>query len=87
MSRGGRDVTAEYAKGARIALALAGKYRCGAALMKERSPSCGSGGIYDGSFSGTLVPGFGVAAEALRDAGIAVFGESGAGDLINDPRM
>ena len=47
----------------------------------------GSGGIYDGSFSGTLVPGFGVAAEALRDAGIAVFGESGAGDLINDPRM
>lgn len=87
VSRGGRDVTAEYAKGARIALALAGKYRCGAALMKERSPSCGSGGIYDGSFSGTLVPGFGVAAEALRDAGIAVFGESGAGDLINDPRM
>ena len=87
VSRGGRDVTAEYAKGARIALALAGKYRCGAALMKERSPSCGSGDIYDGSFSGTLVPGFGVAAEALRDAGIAVFGESGAGDLINDPRM
>ena len=84
VSRGGRDVTAEYAKGARIALALAGKYRCGAALMKERSPSCGSGVIYDGSFSGRIIPGEGVAAELLKQNGLAVFSETGVEKLLGN---
>ena len=56
---------------ARVALRLARLFGCGEALLKERSPSCGSGEIYDGSFRGRLVPGYGTAAELLREAGIS----------------
>lgn len=71
----GQDVTEEYRKGAETALYLARRYGCTRALLKERSPSCGSGAIYDGSFTGTLIPGDGVAAQALKAAGITVLGE------------
>lgn len=76
LSKQGQDVTAQYQKGAETALRLARRYGCKAALLKEKSPSCGSGLIYDGSFTGTLVPGDGVAAQALKEAGLIVFGES-----------
>lgn len=72
----GKDVTAEFQKGADAALRLAGLYGCTKALLKENSPSCGSGRIYDGSFSGVMTEGYGLAAEALKAAGITVFGES-----------
>jgi len=72
----GADVSAQYEKGAETALWLARRYGCKKALLKEKSPSCGSGEIYDGSFSGTLVPGDGVTAEKLKKAGISVIGES-----------
>ena len=52
------------------------------ALLKERSPSCGSRQIYDGSFSGTLTEGAGVTAALLRENGIAVFGESEAEQAV-----
>jgi uncharacterized protein YbbK (DUF523 family) len=45
-------------------------------VLKERSPSCGSGCIYDGTFTGTLVPGNGVTAQRLNEAGLPVYGES-----------
>ena len=57
---------------------LAERYGCTAAILKERSPSCGSGRIYDGTFTGTLTDGWGVTAELLRDHGICVIGESEA---------
>lgn len=76
LTREGRDVTAEYTRGAEEILALARRMDCRVALLKERSPSCGSGEIYDGSFSRTLIPGDGVTAELLQKHGIAVFGES-----------
>jgi len=72
----GADVTAQYEKGAREALKIAEKSGCKAALMKERSPSCGCGQIYDGTFSKKLVDGDGVAAALLKRSGIKVFGES-----------
>ena len=72
----GEDVTAQYARGAAQALYLAERFGCTKALLKERSPSCGSGQIYDGSFTGALTDGWGVTAETLRDAGLAVYGES-----------
>ena len=72
----GEDVTAQYARGAAQALYLAERFGCTKALLKERSPSCGSGKIYDGSFTGALTDGWGVTAETLRDAGLAVYGES-----------
>lgn len=76
LNREGRDVTAEYARGAQFALELARLYGCQGAILKERSPSCGCGAIYDGSFSGTLVPGDGVTARLLKEHGIPVTGES-----------
>ena len=74
--RDGRDVTAEYSRGAEEALRLAELYGCRAAVLKERSPSCGCGRIYDGTFTGTLRPGDGVTAEMLKANGMQVYGES-----------
>lgn len=82
VNRAGEDVTAFFVRGAEIALRTARDAGCRYALLKERSPSCGSGLIYDGSFTGTLVPGDGLAAEALRAAGIAVYGENGLKMLL-----
>ena len=82
VSNQGRDVTEEYQKGAETALTLARRYGCKAALLKEKSPSCGSGQIYDGSFTGTLVTGDGVAAQMLKEEGLIVFGESDTELLI-----
>ena len=72
----GTDVTAQYRRGAEEALHLARLYGCTHAILKERSPSCGSSGIYDGSFSRALIPGDGVTAAILRQNGITVLGES-----------
>ena len=72
----GADVTAQFKKGAEAALTLARRYGCTTALMKEHSPSCGSGLIYDGSFLGKLVKGDGCAAELLKAAGVSVVGEN-----------
>ena len=76
----GDDVTAEYAKGAIEALRLAKEYEVVFAIMKESSPSCGSKEIYDGSFTGTKIPGNGLASEMLKNAGFTVFDE----DEIDD---
>jgi len=78
----GADVTAEYRRGAEIALRLAQEHQVCAAVLKERSPSCGKGIIYDGTFTGTLTNGNGVTAEVLMDAGFAVYGESEIAKLI-----
>ena len=77
-TREGLDVTAEFQRGAQAALDLARLYGCEAALLKERSPSCGSGAIHDGSFSGD-----GVTAALLKAAGIAVYGESHLEELLD----
>ncbi|WP_424886901.1 DUF523 domain-containing protein [Streptomyces sp. XH2] len=68
----GRDVTAEFVDGARRALAAAQHAGCTEALLMPRSPSCGRGAVYDGSFTGELVPGDGVTAALLSRNGIAV---------------
>ena len=75
VNRDGQDVTAPYEKGAAETLALARLTGCEAAVLKARSPSCGCGMVYDGSFTGTLVPGNGVAAELLLKNGLPVFSE------------
>ena len=76
VSRDGRDVTAAFQKGAALTLRLAERYGAKRALLKCNSPSCGSGFVYDGSFSGKLVPGDGVTAELLKSQGISVVGEN-----------
>lgn len=71
----GTDVTAQYERGAACALTLYRLLGCEAAILKERSPSCGCGQIYDGTFSGTLTAGDGVTAALLKAHGIPVYGE------------
>ncbi len=71
----GEDKTAEYNKGAQIALETAKKHGCKYAIMKAKSPACSSSEIYDGSFSGKLIKGNGVAADLLIKNGITVLTE------------
>lgn len=70
------DVTKEYQIGAEEALKIAKLYNCKKAILKEKSPSCGCGKIYDGTFSRNLIVGNGVTADLLLKNGIEVFGES-----------
>ena len=81
VNREGSDVTAAYHRGAESVLALARREGCTLALLKEKSPSCGKGKIYDGSFTGTLTDGNGICADLLMQNGIKVFGESEIGAL------
>ena len=76
VTKNGRDVTVAYQRGAEEVLRLAKLYGAAVAVLKERSPSCGSGVIYDGTFTGTFTDGYGVTAQLLRDNGIRVIGES-----------
>lgn len=82
VTRDGTDVTAQYRRGAEEALALCRALGCEAAVLKERSPSCGCGAVYDGTFSGALAPGDGVAAELLSAHGVPVYGESQMEELL-----
>ncbi len=68
----GTDVTEAYLRGAEVAVERARRVGASVAVLKSRSPSCGHGAIYDGSFSKALVPGDGVTAAALQRAGVAV---------------
>jgi uncharacterized protein YbbK (DUF523 family) len=74
----GEDVTAAYRRGAEAAVAIARAVGAQRAVLKARSPSCGSSSVYDGSFSRRLVPGTGVTAAALRAAGLEVGSEEDA---------
>lgn len=76
VTKDGRDVTDEYVRGAREVARLAQLYGCAHAILKEKSPSCGKGRIYDGTHTGTLTEGNGVLAEMLMDMGIRVVGET-----------
>lgn len=75
MTIDGRDVTEEFYNGAEATLALAQKEDVAFCILKQRSPSCGSRIIHDGTFSGVKIPGQGVATEILRNAGYQVVGE------------
>lgn len=78
----GADVTAQYERGAAQALQMAKYFGCRYAVLKEKSPSCGCGRIYDGTFSRTLTGGNGVTAELFLKEGIEVYGESRLEDLL-----
>lgn len=71
----GVDVTCEFQKGSRLCVKRAIEAGCTLAVLKSKSPACGVGEVYDGTFSGTLVRGFGMAARAFCAAGIRVIDE------------
>jgi len=78
----GGDVTGPYHRGAQEALKLAKLFSARIAIMKERSPSCGAGEIYDGTFTHTRIPGDGIASALLKQNGIEVYGESRISEVI-----
>ena len=75
VTRDGKDLTAHFQAGAAHALRLAQQHTIRLAILKERSPSCGSTEVYDGTFSGVRVPGAGITAALLSAHGIRVVGE------------
>ncbi len=75
VTKTGTDVTDIYVEGARVAVERAESQGCVAAILKARSPACGCGAVYDGTFSRTLTEGDGVTAAALRGAGIELMTE------------
>jgi uncharacterized protein YbbK (DUF523 family) len=78
-------VTREFVTGAQQTLAVAGLTGATAAVLKARSPSCGVGVTYDGTFSHTLREGSGVTAALLARAGIALYTEEDCGVLLPTP--
>ena len=72
----GEDMTAAFVQGAEKTLTAMQDFGCQLAILKAKSPSCGTGRIYDGTFTGTLRDGWGVAAAMIRDAGIPTFDEN-----------
>ena len=74
-SRTGEDVTAEFRLGAEKALAFCQKHGVTHAILKARSPSCGPHAVYDGTFTGNVVPGIGVTARLLSENGVELMDE------------
>lgn len=83
VSNKGVDVTEEYMRGANIALNIARINNADFAIMKTKSPSCGKGRIYDGTFSGGMIDGNGVTVDLFIENGIDVYSEEEL-DLVED---
>lgn len=75
ITKNGADVTEAYQQGARESLRIAQGQLCDVAVLKSRSPSCGKGCIYDGTFTGTLIAGDGVTAQLFKRSGLRVLTE------------
>ena len=84
LSRSGEDWTEAFRLGAERALETALAQGITLAVLKERSPSCGCGAVYDGTFTGAVVRGDGVAAELLKRHGVHIRGESQIEELLKN---
>lgn len=71
----GVDVTKEFYKGAEETLKIAKTNKCKKAILKSKSPSCGYGKVYDGSFTRTLIDGNGITTRLLLKNNIKIFTE------------
>lgn len=80
-NKDGVDVTENYLRGAEEALRLCKIYNCDTVVLKSKSPSCGKGLVYDGTFSGNLVSGNGITTDYLLKNGIKVYSED---EFINE---
>lgn len=72
LSRNGADVTAEFIRGAEEAMKIVELSGADGVILKAKSPSCGCGRIYDGTFTGTVIPGDGVFAALCRARGLTL---------------
>jgi uncharacterized protein YbbK (DUF523 family) len=75
VTKDGRDVTSQFKRGAEEAVRLVELTGAELVILKARSPSCGVGSTYDGSFRGTFVDSDGVTAERLRKMGVELLTE------------
>jgi len=75
ITKNGDDVTTNFENGAKQVLELAKLYNIKSAILKQRSPSCGCGQIYDGTFSGAIIEGDGITTKFLKENGMAVLTE------------
>lgn len=75
-AKNGKPPVKEFNDGAREVLKIAKSLKIKEAILKQRSPSCGCGQIYDGSFKGKIVNGNGVTADLLIKNGIKVISEN-----------
>ncbi|MCF7833391.1 MAG: DUF523 domain-containing protein [Candidatus Marinimicrobia bacterium] len=80
----GVDVSCEFIRGANEALKIAKISQCRIALLKANSPSCGNEMIYDGSFSGKLIPGQGQTVKIFENHAIKVYNENEIKILIKE---
>ena len=76
INKEGIDVTSNFIKGKDEAIKLVKKYNIKKALLKEGSPSCGSKYIYDGTFSGKKIEGYGITTKALKELGLDIYNEN-----------
>ncbi|MCF4114368.1 MULTISPECIES: DUF523 domain-containing protein [Dethiosulfovibrio] len=83
MGKDGIDRTGYFRRGAALALEEMSKFNVTVALLKEKSPSCGSSLVYDGSFSGRVIKGRGIFSSALMDMGVTVFSEENLEGFIS----
>lgn len=74
-SKSGTNVTGAFEKGAIETLKLTELLGVRCAVLKERSPSCGVNGIYNGTFSNVRIPGMGITARLLKNSGLMVYSE------------
>ena len=72
MDRNGNDVDAAMRKGVEMAMEVVRKEPIECAVLQSRSPTCSVNQVYDGTFSGKLIAGSGIFAQALKDAGYIV---------------
>ncbi len=77
----GVDVTREYILGAKLAYTYVLENGCTLAILKSKSPSCGKGAVYDGTFTKTLTKGDGITVQLFERKGIQVIDEKEAGNL------
>ena len=75
INKRGRDVSNNFIKGANKALEIAKKLNIKKALLKQKSPSCGCGKIYDGNFTNTIINGDGITTRILKENNIEVITE------------
>lgn len=86
LTASGDDFTKNFQEGAEISLEIALKNDCKYAVLKAKSPSCGCGLIYDGTYSGVTKEGNGVTSDLLIKHGIKIFNENNFCELLNKVR-
>jgi uncharacterized protein YbbK (DUF523 family) len=75
ITKSGKDVTKYFERGAKEVLKICKILKIKKAILKQKSPSCGCGKIYDGTFSGKLIKGDGITTKVLKKSGTKVFSE------------